>query len=122
MSANPLPDSRSLVHPTPKGSVRHATLGNMVPVHCHNCGVLYGHVPEENCTFSFWLCTPCSEKWGDQAHFWTEPDTLFWERVKNEQLDKYQRELGLPELLKVLEDPKNPLTMMIKERMAKGPL
>lgn len=121
---NVLPDSRARVS---RGAVRRVdsfgNVSNYIPVYCHNCGKDNGYVPEENCTFAFWLCDPCAEKWGD--HLWdhyVEPDLVFWQRVKEEQLDKHQRELGPLELLKELEDPTTPLAKMFKERLAKGPL
>ena len=99
---------------------------NAVPVFCANCGHSAGDVPEDNCTFAFFLCgeeaNNCAARWGGQAHFYTEPDTIFWERVKNEQMERHERLLSPVELLAALDDPSNPITKLLKERMAKGPL
>lgn len=121
--ADVLPDSRAV---RATGSVRGPGGANWIPVYCHNCGVSAGLVPEENCTFAFFLCGPeknnCQEKWGIEAHHMVEPDTVFWERVAQEQLEKYARLLGPIELLKELEDAESPLAKLLKERMAQGPL
>jgi len=122
-----LPDSRAKVA---RGSVRRVqTFGdetyvtNWIPVYCHNCGKDNGYVPEENCNFTFWLCDPCAEKWGDKLFdHYVEPDVVFWQRVKEEQLDKHQREMTQTELLAELENPNTPLAKMFRERLAKGPL
>lgn len=99
---------------------------NAVPVYCANCGHSAGDVPEENCTFAFFLCGPeandCASRWGNHAHFHVEPDTVFWARVRDEQLDKHSRLLSPAELLAALDDPSNSLTKLLKDRMAKGPL
>lgn len=77
MSKDILPDSRARVV---RGSVR-SPHGNLVPVHCANCGKPWGMVNEKDMTFAFALCTPCSEVFGDDAHFYSEPDEVFWARA-----------------------------------------
>lgn len=76
MAFDILPDSRAR---ETRGSIR-SPLGNLIPVHCANCGRRWGMVNEKNLTFAFALCTPCSEIYGDDAHFYKEPDHVFWER------------------------------------------
>lgn len=117
-----LPDTRARVS---RDVVIDARGVKWVNVHCGNCGALEGMVPLENCTFAFFLCGPekndCQSKWGDLAHHHVEPDVLFYERVVGEQLDKHGRLLGPLELLKEL-DSTSPLSKLVKDRMAKGPL
>ena len=83
MAANFLPDSRARFA---RGVVLGPS-GNMVPIFCANCGRSRGLVREDQvaCNFAFALCEPCADKYGDDAHFWREPDSVFWERVRAEQ-------------------------------------
>lgn len=73
-----LPDSRcreaSGVIPTARG--------NAVPIYCANCGKFGGYVAEKHCTFDFYLCDPCAAVYGNDAHFYVEPDHVFWARVQ----------------------------------------
>lgn len=118
-----LPDSRAKVA---RDVVIDGRGVKWVNVHCYNCGALEGMVPQENCTFAFFLCGPekndCQSKWGDLAHFLVEPDVVFNQRVIDEQLDEHGRLLGPVELMMELEDPGSPLAKLVKDRMAKGPL
>jgi len=118
------PDSRAK---SAKGSVRrvdsYGRVTNWIPVYCANCGDEHGSVPEENCTFACFLCDLCAEKMGDKlTDKYTEPDTIFWQRVADEQLDKHQQILGLPALLHELENTNSPLAKLFKDRLSKGPL
>lgn len=56
-----------------------------VPIYCANCGAKGGMVPEDNCTFAFWLCNNCWETHGAIAGTMAVPDELFWARLKAEQ-------------------------------------
>ena len=71
-----LPDSRLKA---PKGAKPSRTLGWWTPVFCAICGVPYGYVPEENCTFACWLCNECSETHGAVFGTMMMPDEVFWE-------------------------------------------
>ena len=78
--------------------------GNMVPIYCGSCGKIDGYVDEKYCTHAFALCVPCSEKYGDIAHFYKEPDEVFWARIREaEAAEEVPSDLIL--LAKELEDP-----------------
>jgi hypothetical protein len=81
MSVDILPDSRAR---ETRGSIR-SPLGNLIPVHCANCGKPWGMVNEKDLTFAFALCDACAETYGDDAHFYKEPDAEFWARCEGEQ-------------------------------------
>lgn len=87
-----------------------------VPLYCANCGADGGIVPEENCDFAFYLCMPCSERWGNIAGTYMEPDHVFWEKIQNEQIEKYGRLLNPTEQTEILKDDTNILTRLAKER------
>ena len=99
---------------TPKGSVFVEGV-EWVRIFCANCGAEDGLVPKANCTFAFALCVPCSETFGDTAHFYKEPDAVFYARVRDEQLDRYGTLLTGPALLRVLDDPGHPLTKLVRD-------
>lgn len=104
-----LPDSRARV-------TRNAVWrGNSwwVPIFCANCGTSGGFVPEENCTFACYLCQECSDKLGHIAHTYVEPDVMFWARVRQEQLEKYQRLLTPAEFATLSDD--SSLAKLLKE-------
>ena len=106
-----LPDSRLKV---PKGAKFHVGAW-WVPVFCANCGIPYGYVPEENCSFACWLCQKCSETHGAIANTMTMPDEVFWAKVKAEQVERYGRVLTEPELAAVAEDSTSSLAKLLKE-------
>jgi hypothetical protein len=112
-----LPDSRAK---RATGGIR-GPRGTWIPIYCANCGDEGGLVPEENMTFAFYLCSAC-EHHGIQAHFYAEPDTVFWHRVRQEQIDKHARLLSPEELLAELGRRDSPLAKLFKDRLAKGPL
>ena len=90
---------------------------NQVPLYCANCHKDAGWVvPEENCTFAFYLCDPCGEKWGTQYGTLLMPDELFWEKVKQEQLEKYGRFLTQREIATAEASPTNSLGRLIREQ------
>jgi hypothetical protein len=70
-----------------------------VAIACANCGADGGLVPEAACDFAFYLCDPCSKKWSPLAGTLDIPDEVFWQKVKEEQLDKFGRELSARETL-----------------------
>lgn len=109
-----LPDSRARAG---RGSVPSQILGGVswVPIYCANCGDPGGMVPEENTTFAFWLCTPCFETHGEIAGMMAQPDSVFYEKVKQEQIEKYGRELAPHELQGVVDSGLTPLAALIKE-------
>lgn len=109
-----LPDSRAKVLRGVKfiNGVEHE------PCFCANCHVLGGHVPVEYTTFAYWVCNKCESKWALQAGEMAMPDQVWWERVKQEQLEEFGRTLSDVELLKLIEEDATPLASLIKQ----GPL
>jgi hypothetical protein len=106
-----LPDSRAK---TTKGAIP-GPGGYWMPVFCANCGTPYGWVPEENCDFACWLCKECSETWGSIADTMFMPDEIFWERVKQAQIEKYGRMLTQDELTKLTqEEPDSPISKLVQ--------
>jgi len=111
-----LPDSRLQdTKGTVRGQWNKLSSLNWVPVFCANCGIPYGYVPEENCTFACWLCDQCAEKWGLEYGLALMPDEVFWERVKLEQLERYARLLSPEELQVVAESTWNSLSTLLRE-------
>lgn len=106
-----LPDSRPI-------NLRGARLGPggvyWVPVYCANCGCDGGLTPEES-TFLFYLCTKCAETYGEIAGTLMMPDQVFWEKLKQEQLEAYGRYLTEQELVQVVAEDASPLATLIKE-------
>ena len=117
MAVDTLPDSR--LKDAGKGIVRlpFANLCpmNWVPIFCANCGAAGGYVPEENCTFAFYLCNACAEKWSPLAGTMAVPDEVFWQKVKEAQIEKYGRELTAPEVEAALKDGDSILARLAKD-------
>lgn len=112
-----LPDSRQQ-SPTGVIKMEFGQWGmlNMQPIFCANCGKLGGWCPAENMTFVCWLCDdPCSKQWGQLAHTYTSPDEVFWEKVKQESLEKKGHYLTEKEVIAVEESSCNPLSTLLKE-------
>lgn len=96
--ADLLPDSRAR---DGREVTRHWFLGNTVPIFCANCGKEGGRVPEENCTFAFWLCDNCVETFGPIAGTMMVPDEVFWQQVADDmkgEADEDQKRHGHPPL------------------------
>lgn len=111
MSAHILPDSR----PRESKTVVGENGKSMVKLYCANCSKPGGLVPEEHITFAFYLCQSCADKYGNDAHFYQEPDEVFNERIKNAQLEKHGRFLTAPELAIELEDSSSILAKLASE-------
>lgn len=108
--SNLLPDCRTK---TPKGiiSIRGT---NFVPIFCANCGGPGGGVPGENMTFAFYLCDKC-EHLGAIAGMMAVPEEVFWEKVKQEQLEKHGRLLSNSEIVRELDDGNSTLSKLARE-------
>jgi hypothetical protein len=109
-----LPDSRTR---EVKGSIR-SPYGNLIPVYCAQCGKEHGLVPEQHLTFAFCLCDPCAEKMGPIAHFYKEPDEVFWERINNAMQEEQRktRQAMTPQSLALkLEDPSSIFAKLAEE-------
>lgn len=95
-----LPDCRLK---TETATQRHRNL-NWLPIFCGNCGKSGGWVPEET-TFIFYLCQPCADKHGQIDGTYMVPDEVFFQEVKNAQIEKYGKELTENEIRdKLMED------------------
>lgn len=86
-----------------------------VPIFCANCGADGGGVPEEHMTFAFYLCTPCTETYGHIAGTMAVPEEVFWERVKQEQLEKHGRFLTSDEVFRDLDEGTSALAKLARE-------
>lgn len=86
-----------------------------VPVFCANCGKPYGKVPEATCTFAFWLCDLCAEKWGDLAGTMVMPDDVFAEKMRQAMLEEYGRVLSPEELLRLAEAGTDSFSKLLRE-------
>lgn len=114
LTAPVVPDSRLTDAGTPKGARWRGT-GYWVPIFCASCGTPGGEVPQENMTFIFWLCTPCFERYGVLTNMMVTPDEVFWERLRQEQMEKYGRLLSADELLAVHAADASPLATLLRE-------
>lgn len=112
-----LPDSRAR---ETKGRIFVAG-GAWVPVFCANCGKEGGRCPEENMTFICWICPPCAQTYGEIAGTLFMPDQVFWEEVKQAQIEKYGRLLTAEETAKSLEDPLSLESLLARNREALTP-
>lgn len=113
MSHDILPDSRMR---DPVGGIRAPGGGTLIPIYCANCGKQWGMVPEESITFAFALCDPCAETdIAIAAHFYKEPDAVFWERIENAQREGFGRPLNPQELATQLDDPTSTLAKLADE-------
>lgn len=113
MGQDILPDSRTRAR---KGSTRVVVNGvvhNMIPVFCASCGVPWGLVPEQFCTFAFVTCNDCDAKHGIIAGLWTEPDAVFWQRVQ--QAQEKEADQTLAQLAAKLDDPSSELAKIARD-------
>lgn len=89
---------------------------NLRPIFCANCGKLGAYVPEENCTFAIWLCDhPCAEQWGPQYGLAAMPDEIFWQKVQQEQMEKYGRYLTPNEMQALAQNSTSAMSKLLKE-------
>jgi NAD-dependent SIR2 family protein deacetylase len=106
-----LPDSRAR---ETKGRIFTAN-GTWVPVYCANCGRNGGSCPEENMTFAFYLCNACVKTYGEVAGTMMVPDQVFYDKVRDEQMEAFGRPLAHHELLCTIEQDSSPLATLLKE-------
>lgn len=107
------PDSRLQTVATVKGAVWRGDAW-WQPIFCASCGADGGLVPERHTTFAFYLCNPCARTYGPLTGTMVEPDAVFWERVKQEQLDTYGRFLTAAEL-EVVAGGTSSLSTLLRE-------
>lgn len=111
-----LPESRARRHVT---GLVYANGMTWQPIFCANCGAPGGVVPEDNCTFAFYLCNPCHEKHGTVAGTYAMPDDEFFSLVQAAQIEHYGRILSPLEQLAALDDETSPLAKLAKDRSNK---
>lgn len=87
-----------------------------IPIFCANCGKDGGLIPEDTKDFAFYLCVPCGEKWAPLAGTYLVPDNVFWEKVKQVQLEQYGRELSGDEVVEALKDEHHALSKLARDR------
>jgi hypothetical protein len=110
-----LPDSRTRARAKGRVGAKPGPGGYWIPVFCAICGVPYGHVPEENCSFACWLCNECSDTHGAIFGMMLMPDEVFWKKVEEAQLEKYGRVLTEPELNQVAESDDSSFGKLLKQ-------
>lgn len=110
MTIDILPDSRAK---ETKGRI-FTPGGAWVPVFCANCGKPGGSCPEENMTFLFYICPKCNETYGQIAGTMVMPDEVFFEKLKQEQLQSFGRYLTEAELVTVVQEDASPLATLLK--------
>jgi hypothetical protein len=117
MSEEILPDSRLKDHAQGTRVMPFANVNRLswTPIFCANCGKGGGYVPEETCTFAFYLCDGCAEKWAPLAGTLAVPDEVFWKKVKEAQLEKYGRLLTAEEIAAQLEDGDSMLAKLARD-------
>lgn len=107
-----LPDSRAR---DPKGLILNSPMGALVPVFCANCGRgPFGHCPEQGTTFMFYQCQPCADRLGPIVGTYLMPDEVFYQRLRDEQLESHGRYLTGAELAAELEaNPSSALATLV---------
>ena len=90
--------------------------GPWIPVFCANCGADGGSCPEENMTFIFYLCNKCAETHGTVAGVMMMPDEVFWQKMRDEQMETYGRYLTENELVAIAQEDASPLATLINGR------
>lgn len=86
------------------------------PIFCASCGGDGGLVPEAHCDFAFYLCQGCADKYGNIAGYMMTPDEVFWEKVKQAQLEEYGRELFPEEVVEALKDENSIIAKLAKDK------
>lgn len=84
-------------------------------IFCANCGADGGSVLENDYDFAFYLCDPCAEKYGNIDGTYMEPDSVFWEKVRNAQIEKYGRELEPLEVVDKLQDGNSVIAKLVRD-------
>lgn len=76
----------------------------VVPTYCGSCGLASGqYVPKDNTVFTFCLCRPCYEKYGEIAGTMVSSVEEFNRAVEAEMMEKFGRALTDLELFQLLE-------------------
>ena len=83
-------------------------------IYCANCGKDGGRVLENEMDFAFYLCNSCAEKYGEIPNTMMVPDEVFFEKVKEAQIEKYGRILNPEEVAVELQDGSSFLSKLAK--------
>lgn len=86
---------------------------------CASCDADGGEVSEGLVSmhgFAFYLCIPCEKKYGVPVGAMRMPDEVFWDRVRQEMLDKYGRLLSADELLVLAADGNSTIGKLLRDR------
>jgi hypothetical protein len=86
------------------------------PIFCANCGKDGGLVMESDVDFAFYLCDPCTLRWGVPAGCMATPDEVFWAKVKAAQIEEYGRELQPGEIIAELAEPNSIISKLAREK------
>lgn len=108
---------------TPKVDMNLSRNGvNWFYLFCANCGTEGGRVMETDIPnadeFAFYLCIPCSEKYGHVPNMMNVPDEVFWQKVREAQMERYGRELEPQEQIRELDSSDSMLSKLAKDRRA----
>jgi hypothetical protein len=106
-----LPDTRLKI---PTKVQRHKDQ-NWVPIFCANCGKDGGWVPD-NSTFAFYICTPCAAKCGNIDGTYMVPDEVFFDKLRNVQIEEFGRELSVYEMTEAIKNENNVLSKLVSEK------
>lgn len=110
MTGDILPDSRAKVT---RGQVFRGSQ-TWLPIFCANCGKEGGLVTE-SCTFAFWICHPCEKTYGRVTGLMRVPDSVFYDRMHEAQIEHAGRPMTHDELLQVQAEDCSPLATLMKE-------
>lgn len=88
--------------------------GVWVPVFCANCGADGGRCPEENMTFIFYMCQKCADTYGPITGHMMMPDEVFFEKIRDEQMEAHGRFLSEQELVMCVLEDASPLATLLK--------
>lgn len=102
-----------------RGLIQSAGLA-MKPVFCANCHAIAPFVVDEGMAFAFYLCeaeqNDCASKWQHVVGTIAVPDEVFFERVKQAQLEHDGRELSATEQAEALKSSDHYLSKLAKDR------
>lgn len=90
-----------------------------VPCFCANCGKRGPNVINGDQHFAFYLCEPCAETHGAIAGTMMIPDEVHWEMQRQEQLERYGRQLSIAELAEVEKDGSHTLTKLARDHASR---
>lgn len=112
-----LPDSRLKA---PKAGAPDDPLwGQSVRIFCANCGHDGGFVPRHQ--FTFYLCQPCAETYGDIPGTLQLPEARWGEIVVDAMMNAYGRLLSPLEVHHQLHDPDSLMSMLARSQQALTP-